>query len=74
MANFTNKIKQMKFKDFAYPAVTILGLVVFIAVFGFTIKFLFNSINLVFISGEEGGGPVRFNVEGFNKMADRLGI
>lgn len=74
MAKLSEKLKQMKFKDFVYPAVTMLGLVIFVIIFGLTIKFLFNSINLVFVSGEEEGGPVRFNVDGFNKIADKIGI
>lgn len=74
MANFTEKIKQMKFKDFIYPATAVLGLAVFIVMFWLTIKFLFNSINTVFVSGEEEGGLVRFNIDGFNKIAGKLGI
>lgn len=74
MTKLSEKLKQMKFKDFVYPTVTMLGLVVFIIIFGLTINFLFNSINLVFISGEEEWVAVRFNVDGFNRIADRLGI
>lgn len=74
MANFTEKIKQIKLKDVAYPASSILGIVIFVLIFGLTVKFLFDSINQVFAPGAEEEGLVRFDIGGFNKISDKLGI
>lgn len=74
MNNFTEKIKQIKLKDAAYPAASILGIIGFLLIFGLTVKFLFDSINQVFAPGAEEEGLVRFDIEGFNKISDKLGI
>lgn len=74
MANFTEKIKQIKLKDIAYPAASILGIIIFVLIFGLAVKFLFDSINQVFAPGMEEEGLVRFNIEGFNKISDKMGI
>lgn len=69
---FFIKIKQMKFNDFVYPAIFIAGTVIFLIIFGLTIKFFLKSIDSVFISDEEAAGPIRFDMEGFNKITNRL--
>lgn len=74
MANFTEKIKQIKLKDVAYPAMSILGIIVFVIIFGLTVKFLFDSTNQVFAPGAEEDGLVRFDIDGFDKISDKLRI
>lgn len=70
---FFVKIKQMKLSDFAYPVIFIAGAVVFLVIFGLTIKFFLKSVDGVFVSEEETAGPIRFDMEGFNKIVNRLG-
>lgn len=70
---FFVKIKQMKLSDFVYPAIFIAGTVVFLVIFGLTIKFFLKSVDSVFVSEEEAAGPIRFDMEGFNKIVNRLG-
>lgn len=71
--NFLEKLKQAKIKDVIYPAVTILGFVLFLAMFGLSVRFLFISINRVFGSDVE-DGIVRFDTETFKKVSNRLNI
>lgn len=70
---FTKKIKQLKVKDIIYPTITVLGFVIFMIIFILSIRFIFNSINQVFRSEEE-YKIIKFDVDGFNKVAARLGI
>lgn len=70
---FFVKIKQMKLKDFIYPAIFVAGTVVFLVIFGLTIKFFLKSVDSVFISDEEAASPIRFDIDGFNKIVNRLG-
>lgn len=71
---FFVKIKQMKLKDFIYPAIFVVGAVVFMIIFGLTIKFFLKSVDSVFVSDEEAAGPIRFDIDGFNKVVNRLEI
>lgn len=71
--NIFTKIERIKIKDIIYPAFTILAIFVFVAVFILSVKYLFESINSVFGEQEE-YQVVRFDVDGFKKISDRLGI
>lgn len=71
--NIFIKIERIKIKDIIYPAFTILAIFIFAVVFILSVKYLFESINSVFGEQEE-YQVVRFDVDGFKKISDRLGI
>lgn len=72
--NIFGKIKQMRMKDIVYPIFTICIFLMFTLFFSLSVIFLLNSINKAFGGDEEEYKIVRFDIEGFNRIADRLGI
>lgn len=70
----TGKIRQMKLRDVAYSIIMISGFLIFATMFGLSIKFLFDSINDVFQLKEEEYQITRFDLDGFKRVADRIGI
>lgn len=72
--NILGKIKQMRIKDIIYPIFTICISLIFALFFILSVVFLSNSINKAFGGDEEEYKIVRFDIEGFNRIAERLGI
>lgn len=72
--NILGKIKQIKIKDIIYPVFTIFIFLIFMLFFILSVVFLLNSINKAFGMNEEEYKIVKFDIEGFNKVAGRLGI
>lgn len=71
--DFIAKLKQTKLRDMIYPAITVAGLIIFLAVFALSVRFLFVSINSIFGAGIN-EGIVRFDTDGFSKISDLLNI
>lgn len=71
--DFIVKLKQTKLRDMIYPAITVAGLIIFLAVFALSVRFLFVSINSIFGAGID-EGIVRFDTEGLSKISDLLNI
>lgn len=72
--NILAKIKQAKMKDIIYPVFIILAFLIFILLFISSVVFLLESINRAFGGDEEEYKIVRFDIDGLNRIADRLGI
>lgn len=72
--NIVGKIKRIEIKDIIYPAFTVFAFLIFIAFFILSVVFLLNSINKAFGINEEEYKIVKFDIVGFNKISDRLGI
>ncbi len=71
--DFIVKLKQTKLRDMIYPAITVAGLIIFLAVFALSVRFLFVSINSIFGAGID-EGIIRFDADGFSRISDILNI
>lgn len=64
----------MKLRDAVYSIIMISGFLIFAVIFGLSVKFLFDSINGVFQLKEEEYQITRFDLDGFKRVADRIGV